>query len=143
MATLTREKLLAARPQTKTVSIAGGPLDGETFDVQSLSVASGNAWREASQEDVTTANIALVVESIVEPKLEKADVEELAQLDEHAFESIVLGISDVNGWSGPAQKAQLDILEKVKAGELSPADALPSLRFLWLTIVRPQAAKGS
>jgi hypothetical protein len=95
---LTREALLGAAPQTQTVELKSGVLAGQTIVIRGLSRGARKAWTEAIAAGDLDATEVLVIESLVEPKLERKDIAALGAVDEKLIDEIVGAIAEYNGW---------------------------------------------
>ena len=125
---LSREALLGAAPQTTTVELQNGPLAGSSVVIRSLSRGARKAWAEAINAGDPDATEVLLVESLVEPALERKDVKALGAIDEKVIDELVGAIAMFNGWVGNKDQEKLDLLKKVAEGEVQPEAALPTFR---------------
>jgi hypothetical protein len=126
MSTISKEQLFAAAPQTTTGKIE--KLGGD-IKIRALTRGARKAWMEAVNANDPDAMEILVVESLVEPALTRADVKQLNKLDEKVLDEIFAAISEYNGWGADDRDAaQREALEQVAAGELSVDEALSSFR---------------
>ncbi len=126
MSYITKDALLAAAPQTTTVKLER--LGGE-IKIRALTRGARKAWMEAMQAGDKDAIEILVVESLIEPALARADVKKLNEVDEKVVDEIVEHIGIFNGWSGDGSSdARRELLNKVADGEVSVEQALASFR---------------
>jgi hypothetical protein len=125
---LSREALLGAAPQTTTVELKDGPLAGSSVVIRSLSRGARKAWAEAISSGDPDATEVLLVESLVEPALERKDVKALGAIDEKVIDELVGAIAMFNGWVGNKDQDKLDLLKKVAEGGVQPEAALPTFR---------------
>lgn len=128
MTALTKEALFGALPQTTTIELKAGALAGQTVTIRSLSRGARKAWNEALANGDADATEILIIESLVEPKLERKDIKALAELDEKVGDELLAAIVSFNGWVRSSDEVRLEALKKVADGELSPEEALPSFR---------------
>lgn len=120
--TLTREALLGAAPQTQAVELKGGVLAGQTIVIRGLSRGARKAWTEAIAAGDLDATEVLVIESLVEPKLERKDIAALGAVDEKLIDEIVGAIAEYNGW------VKDDTAGEKPAGEEAAADGSADFR---------------
>lgn len=126
MSTITKEALLAAAPQTATIRIEA--LNGE-IKIKALTRGARKNWMAALQNNDPDAMEILIVESLIEPALTRADVKKLNEMDEKVLDQIFLAISDFNGWGENGDKeSRRATLNKVADGEVSVDEALASFR---------------
>jgi hypothetical protein len=126
MSTITKEQLFAATPQTATVEIKKL---GGSIKIKSLTRGARKTWMEALSASDPDAMEVLVVESVVEPELTRADVKKLNALDEKILDEILAAISDFNGWGSESdEQERRETLRKVADGELGVEEALASFR---------------
>lgn len=122
-ATLTRERLIGAAPETTKITLNTGALAGDTVVIRSLSKGARQAWVEAMAAGDSDASDILLIESMVEPKLTAADIQELNKIDVRVVEEIIAAIIEFNGWGAKPEQARVDLLKKVADGEVSPEEA--------------------
>jgi hypothetical protein len=126
MSKITKDALLGAAPQTVTVKIE--KLGGE-ITIKALTRGARKAWMAALQAGDQDAMEILVVESLVEPELTRADVKRLNEVDERVLDEVFTAISDFNGWGGDSStEARRELLNKVADGEVSVETALATFR---------------
>lgn len=122
-ATLTRERLIGAAPETTKITLTTGDLAGEVVVIRSLSKGARQAWAEAIAAGDSDASDILLIESMVEPKLSPADVQALNSVDVRVVEEIIAAIIEFNGWGAKPEEARVELLKKVADGEVSPEEA--------------------
>jgi hypothetical protein len=123
---ITKDALLGAAPQTTVVKLER--LGGE-ITIKALTRGARKAWMAALQAGDQDAMEILVVESLVEPELTRADVKKLNEVDERVLDEVFNAISDFNGWGGDAStETRRDLLNKVADGEVSVDQALATFR---------------
>ena len=93
-----------------------------------MSRGARKAWAEAISSGDPDATEVLLVESLVEPALERKDVKALGAIDEKVIDELVGAIAMFNGWVGNKDQDKLDLLKKVAEGEVQPEAALPTFR---------------
>jgi hypothetical protein len=125
---LSKEALLGATPQTTTVEFKSGPLAGSSVVIRSLSRGARKAWSEAISANDNDATEILILESLVEPKLEPKDIKALSQVDEKVVEELLSAIASFNGWIGDQDAPRRETLQRVADGDLTPEEALKSFR---------------
>lgn len=126
MSKITKDTLLGAAPQTATVKI--DKLGGE-ITIKALTRGARKAWMAALQAGDQDAMEILVVESLVDPELTRADVKKLNDVDERVLDEIFTAISDFNGWGGDSStETRRELLNKVADGEVSVETALATFR---------------
>lgn len=126
MSTITKDQLLSATPQTATVRIER--LNGE-IKIRALTRGARKAWMDAMSSNDPDAMEVLVVESVVEPALTRADVKRLNEVDEKVLDELFKAISDYNGWNAiPSDEERRQVLNKVADGEVSVDEALATFR---------------
>jgi hypothetical protein len=128
MKTLSKEALLGAAPQTTTIELKRGPLAGSSVVIRSLSRGARKAWSDALGAGDPDATEVLIIESLVEPKLDRKDVKALGEVDETVIEELLSAIAAFNGWTRDADDVRLELLNKVADGEVRPEEALPTFR---------------
>jgi len=126
--TLTKEALFGAAPQTTSVELKSGPLAGSSVVIRSLSRGARKAWSEALTAGDIDASEVLIVESLVEPKLERKDVKTLQEVDERVIDELLAAIASFNGWTKDTDSERRELLQKVADGEVSPEEAASSFR---------------
>jgi hypothetical protein len=126
MSTISKETLLGAVPQTATVTLER--LGGEVR-IRALTRGARKAWAEAMQAGDKDAIEILIIESLVEPALTRADVKKLNEVDERVLDELVEHIGLFNGWGTDAStEARRELLNKVADGEMSVDQALATFR---------------
>jgi hypothetical protein len=126
MAKLTKDQLLGISPETKTVEIAA--LGGE-ITIRALTRRAKKALVEAVLAGDKDADEILIVESLVEPALDRADVKKLAEMDSKAFDALAQAIGEFNGYGTDIDEAdRKEMLTKVAEGEVSVESALATFR---------------
>lgn len=126
MSTITKDQLLSATPQTATVRIER--LNGE-IKIRALTRGARKAWMDSIANNDPDAMEILVVESVVEPELTRADVKRLNEVDEKVLDELFKAISDYNGWSATnSEEERRAVLNKVADGEVSVEEALLTFR---------------
>jgi hypothetical protein len=126
VSTITKEQLFAAAPETTAVNIER--LGGE-IRIKALTRGGRKAWMEAVTAGDPDAMEVLIVESVVEPALTRADVKKLNDLDEKVLDEIFAAITEFNGWGiSKDDEARRETLKKVAEGDLSVDEALGTFR---------------
>lgn len=126
MATLTKEQLLGIAPETKTIEV---PALGGAVTIRALTRKAKKALVEAVIAGDKDADEILIVESLVEPALERADVKKLAEMDSKAFDALTKAIGEFNGYGAELDEIERkEMLTKVAEGEVSVDDALATFR---------------
>jgi hypothetical protein len=96
--------------------------------IRSLSRGARKAWSEAISANDNDATEILILESLVEPKLEPKDIKALSQVDEKVVEELLSAIASFNGWIGDQDAPRRETLQRVADGDLTPEEALKSFR---------------
>lgn len=106
---LKRDALFSAIPQTVEVELASAPLAGERISIRSLPVAAFLSWRKLADDGDPVAPGMLIVESLVEPKLERKDAARIVnELSPELVTEILGAINRHNGWAPKDEVADDD-----------------------------------
>ena len=126
MATLTKEQLLGIAPETKTIEV---PALGGAVTIRALTRKAKKSLLEAVIAGDKDADEILIVESLVEPALERSDVKKLIEMDSKAFDALAKVIGEFNGYGAELDEVERkEMLAKVAEGEVSVEDALATFR---------------
>ena len=110
------------------VTIADRTRCGE-ITIRALTRRAKKALVEAVLAGDKDADEILIVESLVEPALDRADVKKLAEMDSKAFDALAQAIGEFNGYGTDIDEAdRKEMLTKVAEGEVSVESALATFR---------------